>query len=196
MSDAPTTCALPSCNGDASWRAGGKRGWCRAHYRRWQRHGDPQAGRTPVGEPGRYLTEVVLAYEGEECLSWPYGKDKAGYAQIGRHDSVSRLVCESVNGPPPTTRHQAAHSCGNGHNACCNKQHLSWKTPIENQADRVTHGTSNRGERHGCAQLNSADVAEIRSHHGKPVREIAAHFGVSVSHVVNIIAGRAWAALP
>lgn len=116
------------------------RGWCSAHYQRWRAHGDPLKGRTADGEPKRYLHEVVLAYEGDECMPWPYGRYASGYGRI-RGSIVSRLVCEAVNGPPPTPKHEAAHSCGKGHEGCVTKGHLSWKTHAENMADTIAHGT-------------------------------------------------------
>lgn len=123
------------------------RGWCCAHYNRWQKHGSPIRGRINNGEASRYFREVVLAYNGSDCLSWPYSCNDSGYGKMqfdGRVQIVSRLVCEHVNGPPPTPKHDAAHSCGKGHEACCTKHHLSWKTRAENMADKIVHGTSSR----------------------------------------------------
>jgi len=36
------TCSIGTCAGPAY-----ARGWCKGHYRRWQRHGDPEGGRHP-----------------------------------------------------------------------------------------------------------------------------------------------------
>ena len=126
------------------------RGWCLAHYRRWRRNGHPLGGRansTSRGAPKRYLHEIVLTYEEDVCLKWPYGNSGSGYGQIqhdGKHHYVHRLVCEAVNGPPPTPRHEVAHSCGNGDQGCCAKQHLRWATRAENIADRLLHTRGSR----------------------------------------------------
>lgn len=120
---------------------------CSAHYRRLWRHGDPTAGRTEVGEPERYIREVALTHGGGDCLIWPYSRKTDGAAQInlgGRSVIVARMVCEEVNGPPPTPAHQAAHSCGKGHLGCITPQHLRWATQVENEADKLIHGTHNR----------------------------------------------------
>jgi len=84
---------------------------------------------------------------GYECLIWPYAKTNKGYGVgygrtkiNGRKQIVSRIICEAVRGAPPTPRHEAAHSCGNGHLGCCTKRHLFWKTPEENWEDRRRHG--------------------------------------------------------
>lgn len=138
-------CSIEGC--ESPHRA---RGWCNSHWLRWRRFGDP-LGKAPERRPGKpvaYLHEIVFAYEGDECLIWPFSKDRKGYGQVrfaGKLHIVSRLACQEANGPPPTPKHEAAHSCGNGHLACATKRHLSWKTRTENMADKVMHGTSMRG---------------------------------------------------
>lgn len=184
-------CSIPGC-----YKKTEAKGLCSAHYTRLRRHGDPLAGRTVVGEPAKFLQEVVLKFRGNDCLQWPYGRDRKGYGLIyidGHHCIASRIVCEAVEGPPPTDRHQAAHSCGNGHLGCVNPNHLSWKTPADNQADRLAHDTHNRGERHGISKLTEADVRTIRRLKGSiPQRKIASIFGVCQMQISNIHSGKAW----
>lgn len=187
-------CSIPDCNKPVS-----RRDWCNAHYHRWRAHGDPLAGRTPEGEPERYYREVVLSYDGDDCLPWPYSNNGEGYGQIkrdGRYQLVSRLVCEEEHGPPPTPGHEAAHSCGHGSDLCCTKRHLSWKTPIQNAADKVVHGTHVRGERQWMAKLKEPEVRQIMALKGVLFqREIADQFGVSRRNVSDIHAGKTWAHL-
>ena len=174
------------------------RGWCVFHYSRWRETGNPL---TPLqqaekGEPLRFFTEVVCAYEGDDCLLWPYAKTQAGYGHFylhGRLVEAHREVCIAYNGPPPSDAYEAAHSCGNGHLGCCAKKHLSWKTRMENQSDRVIHGTSNRGLRQGNAKLNEAQVLEIRALGGKMKQhEIASKFKVSKNCISSILNGKNW----
>lgn len=192
-------CSVEGCKGSADNKAGGRRGWCSSHYRRWKHHGDPLAGGTVRGEVPRYYAEFVLPYEGEECLLWPYGKTTRGYAQMwvdshSRLALVSRLVCEEENGPPPSGDHDAAHSCGNGHLGCVTKRHLSWKTKIGNAADMIVHGTHLRGERQNGAKLTEDDVRAIRSLQGVILqKEIASQFGVSKQRISAILARKDWA---
>lgn len=115
---------------------------------RWHKHGDPLAGRIPQGDAMRFFRETVLAYDGEECFTWPYGRDSDGYARLwtgSKAENVCRLVCEEQDGPPSDPSLQAGHSCGNGHLACVAKRHLRWVTPLENAADRSAHGRHYRG---------------------------------------------------
>lgn len=175
-------------------------GWCQVHLYRWRKHGDPLSGRASPGEVTRYFLEVVLKYDGDECLLWPYAKTTGGYGQInyeGKRHVVSRLVCENVKGPPPSPEHDAAHSCGKGHLRCVTKRHLSWKTKVQNQSDRIVHGTHSRGERHQMSRLAENDVRQIRALRGKATQvELAEQFGVSQVAISNIHTGRRWGWLP
>lgn len=99
-------CSIPDCG-----KTSKSRGWCSAHHSRFLRHGDPLAGGTPTGEPWRYFQEVVLPYEGDECLSWPYstvrraGKDGKGYAYL----SLTKAIwtsCQECCAKEPKGRHQ------------------------------------------------------------------------------------------
>lgn len=64
---------------------------------------------------------------------------------------------------------------------------LYYGTPQQNADDRVAHGRSCKGERHGRAKLSDETVRLIRSSSAQ-CRELAAQLGVSyglISHVRN-----------
>ena len=76
------------------------------------------------------------------CFIWiggltggPWPRPSAGYK--GKIVTVTRVVCEEANGPPPTPKHQAAHNTPNGciGGLCVNGGHLRWATNLENSAD-------------------------------------------------------------
>ena len=184
-------CKIPDCGKPHS-----ARGWCEPHYRRWLKHGNPLAGRTMRGEVPRYLREVVLNYDGDDCLPWPYTKGSNGYGQVwqhGRWEMVSRAVCEHTHGPPPTPKHDAAHSCGNGHKGCCTKRHLSWKTRSENMADMLIHGTHRRGLRHPLVKLTEINVRQIRAYEGQESRQkTSRRFDISETTVRRIQNRKRW----
>jgi hypothetical protein len=142
------------------------------------------------------LREVVLAYDGDECLIWPFSKNMHGYGQVyyeGRNQTVHRIVCEKVHGTPVAPRNNAAHSCGNGEQGCVTKGHLSWKTPKGNAEDTVAHGKSLRGDRNPWVKITEDDVLEIYSLRGTALqREIARRYGVTNSLVSKIHCGKAW----
>jgi HNH endonuclease len=185
------------CSVDGCTKAARRRGLCSAHHSRFLRHGSPTGGGTAWGEPRKFL-ERAFDYFGDECLIWPYGKDGAGYAEInddGKPTLVHRLVCVAAHGVRPSPQHEVAHSCGRGNQGCISAQHLRWATGVENQADRVAHGTSNRGEGNPQSRLTISDIQEIRrlASEGVKPTEIAARFSVHRSHVDSIVRGAAWA---
>lgn len=173
------------------------RGWCRRHYARWARHGDPEAGGLLRKEKTQGFLKQATSYDGEDCLIWPYARLKNGHAVInigGKVKIVSRLVCESANGQPPSPKHEAAHSCGNGHLGCIAPKHLRWATRLENERDKFIHGTTNRGERSPMAKLTECSVREIRKRLDAGIRmaQVAREFGISPSAVLNVKTGRNW----
>lgn len=165
-------------------------GLCSLHYQRNFKHGDPE-GRAPTHMD--WLIEAVNR-DTAECIDWPFGKTN-GYGVIrvaGRTTGAHRHACEMAHGPAPEG-HEAAHGCGR--RACVNPAHLRWATPTENQADRLGHGTHNRGERCGIHKLTEAEVREIRTlvAAGHRQRALAARFGVSQVTISNVINRVSWA---
>lgn len=172
------------------------RGYCKAHYSRLWRNGDPVAGRTGHGEPMRWLV-AHRDYQSDECLLWPFRKRWNGYGDLrigSRSIAASRKMCELAHGLPRTPGNAAAHSCGNGFGGCVNPRHLRWATKSENEQEKLWHGTSNRGERHGMAKLTAADVVSMRSMQGtRTQKDVAALFGVGRAAVYSIWSRKNWA---
>ena len=161
--------------------------------------------------------EQVMAYLAEfytdphdECMterSWSL--QTGGYGQVRTPNrgmqQVHNIALRSVWPKPPgkmcsvkgvwTRELQAAHGpCNNPE--CYNPWHLSWKTPAENQADRLRDGTDSRGEKHGQAKLTDEQVLEIYDlawHSERTLKSIGAQFGVWYSTVWKIKHGSRWA---
>lgn len=152
--------------------------------------------RAKPGELAAFVRRLMISQPGV-CVIWPFGKDPDGYGILtweGRCRRANGLVCELMNGPRPSPKHQAAHSCGNA--SCVTPRHLRWATNTGNQRDRWTHGTSNRGERHGQHKLTADNVREIRrmwasGEHTQTA--IGGRFGILSGSVNNILARRSWA---
>jgi hypothetical protein len=184
-----TDCAVPDCSKSSFCRS-----YCRTHYERWKRYGDPlfvKKAMSERGTPMKWLLEHRL-YDGKECLTWPFAKFPDGRAHM-RAGKPTRIMCELRNGLPPTTIHEAAHSCGNGHKACVNPTHLYWATSAENAQDRETHGTVSRGESHGGSKLTVEAVKRIREEaQHRPKKELAAEYGVSPSVITKVVRGYSW----
>jgi hypothetical protein len=185
-------CSIPDCG-----KSHYANGYCSSHNHRFRKHGDPLGGRAPNGESLRFIHEVAIFHTGDECLAWPFCKISDGYGTIridGKAAYAHRYICELVRGTPPTPEHEAAHSCGKGHEGCISPIHLDWKTTAQNQADRLEHGTHNRGERHGLSKLVEAEAREIIALKGvETQRKLAKRFGVSQPTISEIHAGKKWA---
>jgi hypothetical protein len=149
--------------------------------------------RAKPGECAAFFARAV-AHRADECLLWPFARKGPGYAGMvlnGVTVNVHREVCKAVYGPPPTERHQACHSCRNATKGCIAPAHLKWKTPDENQADRIADGTHIRGERHPCVKLNEAQVKFIKAS-SMSGAFLAAYYGVSRATISKIRLGRIW----
>lgn len=189
------TCSVPGCG-----KPHLARGLCSAHVTRLRRHGtiaDP--GKTAKGVPLQWLRDHS-AHQGDDCLAWPFARGIKGDGVVtfrGRQTSTNYAMCCIAHGEPPTPKHEAAHSCGRGHEACVNPRHLRWATRKENHADKLLHGTHGRGEQSNFAKLRIAQVREIRrlrGHVGQ--KELAGRFGVTRGAIHLIQVRKNWRWLP
>lgn len=150
--------------------------------------------RAPRGAPMRFIKEVALHHDADECLIWPYGRNADGYARLnieGRHVYGHVVVCEETRGPRPTPERQASHSCGQGHEGCIAPRHLTWKTPAENAQDRIDHGTA------GPGKLTASKADAIRDLQGLlPYRLLAQEYHVRGCTISAIIRGKTWRLRP
>lgn len=142
-------CSVDGCTALTKQR----RRMCGAHYQRKLKYGDPLAGGTPKGALERFLRDRA-SYTGDDCLKWPFGDKGNGYGSLdfeGRKTTASNAMCTLAHGRRPSAKHEAAHSCGNGHLGCVNPRHLRWATRRENVHDAIRHGTQSRGPKHSAA---------------------------------------------
>lgn len=188
-----TTCSIPQCG-----RQHRARGFCENHYARFRRHGDPLGGepdRAGHGEPIAWL-DAHVGYDKDDCLIWPFSRMNGALGKLwfdGVLQPTNRVMCIKAKGPPPSPRHLAVLTCGNGLIGCCNPKHIIWKISKELAADRIIHDVHNRGERNGQVKLSSDQVLAIRSLTGRKYEEIASQFGVSESTIGEIMRREIWA---
>ena len=187
-------CAFPGCDNPKSPKAA--KGLCNSHY--WQLHKGREL--TPLSYRRNRCVpwlEEHANYQDDNCLIWPFQRAKdSGMPAVkykGKQGPATRVMCELAHGKPPTPRHEAAHSCGKGHEGCINPKHLRWATHKENLADQLIQGTRVRGEKQHFAFLTEQLVKEIRSLAGSmPQAAIARQFGLRPQHVGKIIHRRIW----
>jgi hypothetical protein len=88
---------------------------------------------------------------------------------------------------------EVRHGCDNP--PCCNPDHLSLGTHLDNGADMVIRGRSVYGQRQHGAKLTDEKVREIRERYAQgdiPQRELGEEYGVTQSHISFIIRKKAW----
>lgn len=110
----------------------------------------------------------------------------------GRTIPVHKLVAETFLGPPPSPAHEVAHGDGNRRNNAASN--LSWKTRLENEADKLAHGTSRRRSigRPRVLDLGKATAIRQRARAGATHTSLAKEYRVSITHIGNIVAGKRW----
>lgn len=171
-------------------------GYC-ARHREQKRRGAPFTfgPKQKVGHQRDWVLAHV-EYTGDECLKWPFTTYPDGRGQFHwnhKTNRAHRVMCELKNGKPPTPKHEAAHSCGNGHLGCVNPNHLRWATRQENVDDMLAHGTRVRGEKTHFHVITEKDVRDIREMAKVlPTTLIAYEYGITRQQTNRVISGRSW----
>ncbi len=156
----------------------------------------PRLMRWVLGYEKAYLVHREGAVYNRQGRVMTARVDRYGYLAVrlnanGRQawKRVHRLVCEAWHGPAPEGAH-AAHLDGNRLNN--QPSNLAWKTPAENNADKLRHGTHQAGSKHPRVKLTGEQVEAIRL---SPLASRAASraFGVSQSQIVRIRNRTRWA---
>lgn len=173
------TCSTSACDRQAY-----AKGLCRAHYERTRQGGDPSRliGTSKLD----VFVAKTLSSTTDECIEWPFGlSKKTGYGTSvlnGKQMPAHRMMCFRAHGPPPSEKlraYHAAHECGN--RKCVNPCHLKWKTPKENEADKIGHGVDNKP-----VKIPEEIILAIRSFRGTQL-DASRKFGVSTAHVNRIV---------
>ena len=99
-----------------------------------------------------------------------------------------KLVMEAFVGIRPQGM-ECCHNDGNPQNN--HLSNLRWDTSKNNHADKVKHGTTNRGEQCGTAKLTLEQVRAIRQD-DRLQRIIAAEYGVRDNTISRIKSGKRW----
>lgn len=117
-----STCSISECE-----RRSHTRGWCKAHYERWRRHGNPLTILKLTREPSlekKFFAHLDKEIESGGCWIWKGGTHARGYARIGHNMQryyAHRVSYELHFGPIPNNL-TIDHLCRN--KACVNPAHL------------------------------------------------------------------------
>lgn len=194
MADSFKSCAVVDCKGNSHYSAYGSGGLCCSHYKRKKKTGDPLGSQRKEGPALSWLKSHAL-HKSDDCLFWPFSRNPQGYGLVRLNQKTflaHRIMCALSHGDT-LEKLDAAHSCGKGHEGCVNPSHIRWDTRSGNFADKLEHGTDNRGEKSPVSKLLQSEVEEIRRLRGKLTQpEIAAIYGVTQSNVSKIQTGDSW----
>lgn len=105
--------------------------------------------------------------------------------------SVHQLILLAFRGPCPTGM-ESAHLNGNAKDNPI--ENLAYKTKLENEGDKLAHGTRPRGEHGGVSRLTTDEVRLIRSdlRRGITAIKLAEQYGVHPSTISQIRHGKTW----
>lgn len=181
-------CKVRGCQRDTH-----ARGWCRAHYLRVLRSGDPGSARIrPRGRDHRVerFWSKVAKRKSDECWIWQARRNKYGYGifieyQPYRERRAHQVAFELEHGwyPVRGSGQELRHLCGN--RACVNVAHIVPGTSQENAADRRRHG------RGGVLSFEQAQEIRERLTAGAVARRLAEEYGVAESTISRIKNGTA-----
>lgn len=118
-------CSIDDCD-----RPKASRGWCRKHYQRWQRNGDPLVRKRSTSDQP-LLERILNGLDVGDCWEWT-GWRLHGHGIIGwkyKRVFVHRAIWEELVGPIPDGM-VIDHLCRN--RACANPDHLEPVTLREN----------------------------------------------------------------
>ncbi len=138
----------------------------------------------------------------DSCWEWTAGTDTGGYGSIwvcGKPEQAHRVAYVLTYGAIPDGL-WVLHNCPGGDNrACVRPDHLFLGTHTDNMIDMWAKGRGKInppwGESHPFAKLTEAQVMEIRARYeqgGITQSCLASEFGISQTHVKDIVKGRKW----
>lgn len=111
----------------------------------------------------RFNAKINKTINSNDCWIWLAGTNEKGYGRIffnGKCLRAHRVAYELQHGTISDGL-GVLHSCDNP--ACCNPNHLSLGSNIDNVMDCVSKGRNTRGHRHGLSKLTELDVRAIRN---------------------------------
>lgn len=102
---------------------------------------------------------------------------------------IHRVVAEAFIGPRPKGC-EILHNDGDKTNF--RLSNLRYGTKLENEADKIKHGTRVRGETSGRSKLTVQAIIAIRKRRGEAQQALADEFGCTFSNISAIQLGKSW----
>ena len=158
-------CKNDGCNKDASRKAHGRAGYCRSCYTYAPKEKITYKKAAP-GSGEKCIKEIVersLIDPCDECIIYPYSKNKGGYGKLvykGKDFRAHRLSLILYSGENYKDKNAAHGPCHNP--SCVNPLHLYWASNKENAQDRKRDGTHFYSELHPMSKLDKELVSLIK----------------------------------
>ena len=154
----------------------------------------PNLSRYLFREDGEVLTKRMR----DEPRALAGGVDKDGYRKFvlindagqREYHRRSTLICRAFHGERPLNK-EVRHLDGSRTNDAASN--LEWATHRENIADKLIHGTVQRGANNWRSRLTEADVVFIREHPDIPATVLSEWLNASVNSIYAAREGRSWA---
>lgn len=194
----PTREDGPRCSVEGCDRPRTNREWCKMHYQRWYRNGDPLW--VPLTREQRIDSHVDRRPNG--CWIWTAALNESGYGATthadGRYAMAHRVVYEIHVGPIPEGFHldHLCHTkdanCPGGiaclHRRCVNPAHLEPVTPQENNRRSLSPSARNAVRTH-CPQGH--EYSEANTYRGGGRRSCrSCHAERERQRKMRLLAGR------
>lgn len=194
-------CSLADCDEPHA-----AKGYCRKHYSRWMKYGDPEAfggRRVEQGETvkekltNKFLRGIKVCESG--CWTCTTATPtKRGYLRMSvKHGGTyhkakaHRFSYNHFVGSIPAGK-VICHTCDNP--SCCNPSHLFVGTQSDNMQDMVRKERGLVGEKNGNTRFTEADIVSIYAEvdAGVSRADIARKLGVTAVTISHIATGRNW----
>lgn len=148
-----------------------------------------KSGRVYSSKSGK-IRQMKTRYSrcGYEVVALSMGKRK-----LYKYPTVHTLVLTTWVGPRPDENHNCNHK--NGDKADNRLANLEWVTRAENERHaRAVLGKKLYGSYHPCSKIRESDARKIRElrKEGQTYRAISERFGIGISQVSRICAGKGW----
>ncbi len=193
-------CDLPECD-ERHFALG----YCRLHWRRFKRKGDPRdAGQLRNATAEQRFAIKFHRGAPDECWEWIAGRGPDNYGIFWAGDrypsgqpvtvGAHRYAYLTFIGPIPQG-HEVCHSCDNP--PCVNPAHLYTDTHANNSARSWKLGRNKGmpGEMNGRAKLTAEDVRHIRETYTGKRGELvgfARRYEVATITIANVLARKSW----
>lgn len=135
-----------------------------------------------------------------ECLEWQGCKMKKGYGKIkafGKYYYTHRLIYELGHDIKLNPKEVIRHSCHNP--SCCNLNHLTKGTQLENIQDMMVAGRNTivslpgiKNPRAKLTEDNVREIRKIRKTTNTSLKMLAKKFNVSITVIHHVEIGKTW----